>query len=79
MGANSHRPLLSETAARGEPVPESCPPEEVIAAYVSHKATPDERRLVEAHLTRCDECGELVAFLVRWGGEHVAESDYEVP
>ena len=49
----------------------------MIAAYVNHKATPDERRLVEAHLTGCDECGELVAFLVRWTSERTAESDYE--
>jgi anti-sigma factor RsiW len=59
-------------------VPECCPAEEVIAAYVNHQATPEERRLVEAHLTHCDECGELVAFLVRWAAEGSNESGREV-
>jgi anti-sigma factor RsiW len=47
-------------------VPECCPAEAVVAAYVNHTATSEERRRVEAHLTECDDCGELVAFLVRW-------------
>jgi len=47
-------------------VPERCPTEEVIAAYVNHNATAEERQLVEAHLITCDECSELVAFLVKW-------------
>ena len=52
---------------------ERCPSEEVIAAYVNHNATPEERRRVEAHLSECDECSELIVFLVRWAGEHLQE------
>jgi anti-sigma factor RsiW len=55
-------------------VPDCCPVEEAIAAYVHHNATPEERRLIEAHLVECDECSELVAFLVRWTNEELNES-----
>lgn len=50
-------------------MPACCPTEEVIAAYLNRNATPEERRLIEAHLTECKECGELIAFLVRLPGE----------
>lgn len=41
-----------------------CPAEEIIAAYVRHTATPEERQMVESHLLGCDDCCELVSFLV---------------
>lgn len=58
-------------------MPDCCPVEEAIAAYVHHKATPEERRLIEAHLVECDECSELVAFLVCWSDEDPDESPGE--
>lgn len=44
---------------------DECPDDDVLAAFVSRNLRPTERAEVEAHLGRCRECREVVAFVIR--------------
>ncbi|RKH20057.1 serine/threonine protein kinase [Corallococcus sp. CA047B] len=47
-----------------------CPTEETILAFVEGRLQPPQRALIEAHVSRCDACGELLAAVARtWHAE----------
>jgi Putative zinc-finger len=60
---------LNQRHCRCEMSAGSCPEENTLAAFVSHNLTPAEMAEVEAHLSRCGDCCEVVAFVVRCGAD----------
>jgi anti-sigma factor RsiW len=42
-----------------------CPAAEVLAAYLDHQLTDDERILVERHLVVCNKCRQIVSRAVK--------------
>ncbi|MCY1032148.1 protein kinase [Corallococcus sp. BB11-1] len=47
-----------------------CPTEEMLLAFVEDRLRPPQRALTEAHVSRCDACGELLAVVAgAWHAE----------
>lgn len=46
-----------------------CPEENIIAAYAVRNLPPEQMAEVEAHLARCRECCEVVAFVIKCGAD----------
>jgi hypothetical protein len=49
----------------GGTVERDCPTLEILAALVDNNLMPEERDQVEAHLTECDICLDIVAFVMK--------------
>lgn len=41
-------------------VTSECPSSEILAAFLDHALTPEERELVERHLVECRQCREIL-------------------
>jgi anti-sigma factor RsiW len=54
----THRSDLEDELAR-------CPAAEVLAAYLDHQLTTDERILVEQHLIVCNKCRQIISRAVK--------------
>ncbi|HVC21667.1 MAG TPA: CHAT domain-containing protein [Vicinamibacterales bacterium] len=52
--------------------PDACPDEEALAAYIDGTLAATDRAAVEAHLTRCADCREIVAETARFREAGVA-------
>jgi anti-sigma factor RsiW len=44
-----------------------CPDDDILAAFACSNLPPSDRAEIEAHLARCRECREAVAFVIRCG------------
>lgn len=42
-----------------------CPPIELLAAYIDHNVTPEERATVETHMVECAICRKTVVLTVK--------------
>ena len=52
------------------PNPESCPDEEMLAAYYEGNLTRDEAEKLEGHLAVCERCAEKIVLLSGWEDSH---------
>ena len=46
-----------------------CPDDNILAAYVTHNLSPDRQAIIEAHLARCRDCCEVIAFVLKCGAD----------